>query len=61
MVKENFLCYKKQRRGKGIKEPNLHTVELQWLEQLWNHENMFKRGVVRATEYKFIVSGQKTQ
>ena len=24
------------------------TVELQWLEHLWNHENMFETGVVRA-------------
>ena len=27
-----------------------YTVELQWLEHLWNHENMFKKGVVRANE-----------
>ena len=26
------------------------TVELQCLEHLWNHENMFKIGVVRANE-----------
>ena len=26
------------------------TVELQWLEHLLNHENMFEAGVVRATE-----------
>ena len=26
------------------------TVELQWLEHLWNHENMFETGVVRADE-----------
>ena len=26
------------------------TVELQWLEQLRNHENMFETGVVRANE-----------
>ena len=24
------------------------TVEIQWLEHLWNHENMFDTGVVRA-------------
>ena len=30
----------------------LHTVELQWLEHYWNHENMFETGVVRASEYK---------
>ena len=23
------------------------TVELQWLEHLWNHENMFETGMVR--------------
>ena len=27
---------------------NIYTVELQWLEHLWNHENMFETGVVRA-------------
>ena len=27
-----------------------YTVELQWLEHLWNHENMFEKGVVRANE-----------
>ena len=26
------------------------TVEFQWLEHLWNHENMFEAGVVRANE-----------
>ena len=28
----------------------INTVELQWLEHLWNHENMFETGVVRASE-----------
>ena len=28
----------------------VNTVELQWLEHLWNHENMFETGVVRANE-----------
>ena len=28
----------------------LNTVELQWLEHLWNHENMFETGVFRANE-----------
>ena len=28
----------------------LYTVELQWLELLWNHENMLETGVVRANE-----------
>ena len=27
-----------------------YTVELQWLKQLWNHENMFEIGVVQANE-----------
>ena len=27
------------------------TAELQWLNHLWNHENMFKTGVARADEY----------
>ena len=26
------------------------AVELQWLEHLWNHENMLETGVVRANE-----------
>ena len=26
------------------------TAELQWFEQLWNHEKMFETGVVRANE-----------
>ena len=29
---------------------DLTTVELQWLEHLWNHENMFETGAVRANE-----------
>ena len=28
----------------------LNTVELQWLERLWNHENMFETGVIRDNE-----------
>ena len=27
---------------------NVNTVELQWLEHLWNHEIMFETGVVLA-------------
>ena len=26
------------------------TLELQWLAHLWDHENMFETGVVRANE-----------
>ena len=34
-----------------IKEENISiTVELQWLEHLWDHKNMFETGVVRANE-----------
>ena len=28
----------------------IDTVEFQWLEYLWNYENMFAAGVVRANE-----------
>ena len=28
----------------------MNIAELQWLEHLWNHENMFEVGVVRADE-----------
>ena len=27
-----------------------YTVELQWLEHLWDEENMFETAVVRANE-----------
>ena len=30
--------------------PKECTVELQWLEHLWDHENKFETGVVRASE-----------
>ena len=26
------------------------TVKLQWLEYLWDYENMFQTGVIRASE-----------
>ena len=29
---------------------SINTVELQWLEHVWNHENMFETGEVRANE-----------
>ena len=28
----------------------IYIVELQWLEQLWNHRDMFETGEVRANE-----------
>ena len=39
---------------KAVSEGTLfivNTVELQWLESLGNHENMFETWVVRANEY----------
>ena len=35
-------------RSQTVKVVN--TVEFQWLEHLWSHENMFETGVVRANE-----------
>ena len=29
---------------------NENTVEIQWLKNVWNHENMFEIGEVRANE-----------
>ena len=29
---------------------NVNTAELQWLEHIWDHENLFETGVVRANE-----------
>ena len=28
----------------------VYTVELKWLEHLWDHENLFETGVVRVNE-----------
>ena len=33
-----------------ISKHKVNTVELQWLKHLWNHENMFETGLVRANE-----------
>ena len=35
---------------KEVYTKNKHTVELQWLEHLWDHENKFETGVVQANE-----------
>ena len=32
----------------GFSSTQVYTVELQWLEHLWSHENMFETGIVRA-------------
>ena len=39
------------KQSKTIQAKRLITLELQWLEHLWNHENKFETGVVRASEY----------
>ena len=36
--------------GSFVKMAEKNTVELQWLEYFWNHENMLDTGVVRANE-----------
>ena len=35
-------------------EQHQFTLELQWLEHLWYHENVFETGVVRAMEFIFV-------
>ena len=30
--------------------PNATYIELQWLKNIWNHENMFETGVVQVNE-----------
>ena len=38
-------------QGTSLKQNlDANTVELQWLEHLCNHENVFDTGVVRANE-----------
>ena len=36
--------------SRQLSDADVCTVELQWLEHLWDHENMFETGVVRANE-----------
>ena len=40
----------RQRYATEVLDPEGHTVELQWLEHLWDNENLFETGVVRANE-----------
>ena len=47
------------RIAKVLKNVKMKNVELQWLEHLWNHENMFETGVVRVNEVLIIASGQE--
>ena len=39
-----------ERLNKLIYGINTITVELRWLEPLWDHENLFETAVVRALE-----------
>ena len=46
-----FVCKNNptaHRKTKIVYNYGLYTVELQWLEYLEHHENMFETGVVRA-------------
>ena len=43
---ENGSCFPESVLMKQL----VNAVELQWLEHLCNHENMFETGVVRANE-----------
>ena len=36
----------------------VNTVELQWLEQLWNHENMYETRVIAVVVVLFYVHGK---
>ena len=36
--------------GGELLKQRISTVELQWLEHLWDYENVFETGVVRANE-----------
>ena len=48
---EGSYCHSKTPRN-SMSKPSAkrNTVELQWLENLWNHEIMFETVVVRANE-----------
>ena len=47
----NVSCYHCTNWTKAILEYiYFGTIELKWLENLWNHENMFETGIVRANE-----------
>ena len=44
-----------------IRYADENTVELQWLEHFWNHENMFETGIGQAIEYcaRSVAPGQE--
>ena len=43
----------------GLHCSHFTTVELQWLEHLWDNGNLFETWVVRATEGVIIAPGQE--
>ena len=45
-----YNCFISEKQLKIVFIDILSTVELQYLEHLWDHENMFDIGVVRANE-----------
>ena len=47
----NIQRHSIQKLHKHEKAHRAIAIELQWLEHLWNHENMFETGVVRVNEY----------
>ena len=48
------VCFVWQKKNESI----LNIAELQWLEQFWDHENVFETGEVRANEL-IIAPGQE--
>ena len=42
--------HESDKAGQRQQKANKTTVEFQWLEHLWNHENMFETDVVRPNE-----------
>ena len=58
VTKQRTKWRTKQGHGNNVREMHLlvaelrnpYTIELQWLAQLWYHENMFETGEVRANE-----------
>ena len=50
MTNENGRVASPESVPSVLKLQLLNTVELHWLEHLWDYENMFETGVVRANE-----------
>ena len=44
------IAYSEQTESSRILKSQSRKVELQWLEHLWDHENLFEKWVVWATE-----------